>query len=148
MMVPAIPEIMVDPGLPRLKTSAQMATFVVSVYVLGFAIGPLFAAPISEMVGRTVVYGVSSCLHAAFTIACAMSPHLSALTAFRFFAGVFGSFPIALGGSSISDVMPADSPHIGKAMTLWTMSSLVGPVRTPLRGYIMLLTVCDRASRL
>lgn len=45
------------PGVPQVlrafnETSNIMASFVVSVYILGFAIGPLIIAPMSELYGR------------------------------------------------------------------------------------------------
>lgn len=39
-------------------TSNVLAGLVVSIYLLGFAIGPLVVAPMSEMYGRFMVYNV------------------------------------------------------------------------------------------
>lgn len=39
-------------------TSNILAGLVVSIYILGFAIGPLIIAPMSEMYGRFMVYNV------------------------------------------------------------------------------------------
>lgn len=36
--------------------SRELASFCVSVYVLGFAAGPMIFAPLSELYGRQVVY--------------------------------------------------------------------------------------------
>lgn len=36
--------------------SSELASFCVSVYVLGFAAGPMLFAPLSELYGRLVVY--------------------------------------------------------------------------------------------
>lgn len=49
------------PGTPQLlhdfnSTSGELSSFVLSVYVLGYAVGPMIAAPMSEMYGRFVVY--------------------------------------------------------------------------------------------
>jgi MFS family permease len=49
-----IPEVMKDFG----SSSQTMTAFVVSVYVLGFAFGPLVIAPLSEIYGRVPVYHV------------------------------------------------------------------------------------------
>ena len=40
------------------STDSMLASFVVSIYILGYAVGPLFIAPLSEMYGRVVVYHV------------------------------------------------------------------------------------------
>jgi MFS family permease len=36
------------------STNTELAAFVVSIYVLCFAVGPLFIAPLSEMYGRVI----------------------------------------------------------------------------------------------
>jgi hypothetical protein len=53
------------PGVPQVmrsfnETSNVMASFVVSVYILGFAIGPLVIAPMSELYGRNLLYNIST----------------------------------------------------------------------------------------
>lgn len=52
IMAPATPQIMLRFG----ETSSTLAIFVVSVNVLGYAIGPLFLSPLSEIYGRAPVY--------------------------------------------------------------------------------------------
>ena len=52
---------MFAPGVPELlqefeSTSRELATFCVSVYVLGFAAGPMLFAPLSEIYGRSPIY--------------------------------------------------------------------------------------------
>lgn len=56
---------MFAPGVPELlrefeSTSSELATFCVSVYVLGFAAGPMLFAPLSEIYGRSPVYHVTN----------------------------------------------------------------------------------------
>jgi MFS family permease len=38
------------------SNSSELASFCVSVYVLGFAAGPMIFAPLSELYGRLIVY--------------------------------------------------------------------------------------------
>lgn len=52
MFAPGVPELMVEFG----SRSSELASFCVSVYVLGFAAGPMVFAPLSELYGRTIVY--------------------------------------------------------------------------------------------
>ena len=52
---------MFAPGVPQLmqefnSTNKELASFVVSVYILGFAIGPMIIAPMSELYGRKKLY--------------------------------------------------------------------------------------------
>lgn len=114
------------------SSSSILASLVVSVYVLGYAIGPLMAAPLSEMYGRVPVYHVSNVLFVIFTIACAVSSNLNMLIAFRFLAGAMGSTPITIGGGSFGDMFAVEER--GKAIAIWSMGPLLGPVIGPVAG--------------
>ncbi|KAF2176662.1 MFS general substrate transporter [Zopfia rhizophila CBS 207.26] len=122
------------PGVPEVmrsfhESSNLLAAFVVSVYVLGFAIGPLVIAPLSELYGRIPLYHVCNLLFIIFTIACAVSSDLNMLIAFRFLAGCAGSSPITIGGGTIADIMPREKR--AGAMAIWGMGPLLGPVVGP-----------------
>lgn len=54
---------MFAPGVPNLmaefrSTNIELGTFVVSIYVLGFASGPMVLAPLSELYGRMPVVSI------------------------------------------------------------------------------------------
>ncbi|UKZ75779.1 hypothetical protein TrVFT333_003473 [Trichoderma virens FT-333] len=56
---------MFAPGVPDLMqefhtTSQELAAFCVSVYVLGFAAGPMLFAPLSELYGRSIIYNITN----------------------------------------------------------------------------------------
>jgi len=70
-------------------TSDNLAAFVVSVYILGFALGPLIIAPCSELYGRVVVYNVCNLGYICFTVACALATNMNMLIGFRFLAGEY-----------------------------------------------------------
>lgn len=114
------------------STNTELGAFVVSVYVLGFAVGPLLIAPLSEMYGRLILYHTCNILFVLFIAACALSPNLSTLIGFRFIAGCAGSAPLTLGGGSIADMVAQD--RRGAAMTIFAMGPLVGPVIGPVAG--------------
>lgn len=125
------------PGVPQLmedfrSDSQELAAFVVSVYVLGFAFGPLFIAPLSEIYGRTVVYHACNVGFVAFLIACAVAPTLNTLIVFRFFSGVFGSCPLTNGGGSISDMIRQEKRAV--AMSAFSIGPLLGPIIGPVAG--------------
>lgn len=125
------------PGVPQLMAdfrsdSSVLAAFVVSVYVLGFAFGPLFIAPMSEIYGRTIVYHACNVGFVAFLIACAVAPTLNTLIVFRFFSGVFGSCPLTNGGGSISDMIRQEKRAV--AMSVFSIGPLLGPIIGPVAG--------------
>ncbi|KAF9878653.1 major facilitator superfamily transporter [Colletotrichum karsti] len=128
MFAPGIPKIMVEFN----ETSSMTATFVVSVYILGFAFGPLIVAPLSEVYGRRPLYIVGNALFTAFTIGTALSQNMPMMMAFRFLMGLAGSVPITIGSGSIADVMPIELR--GRAMSAWALGPLLGPCIGPVAG--------------
>ncbi|KAJ9663466.1 hypothetical protein H2201_005674 [Coniosporium apollinis] len=128
MFAPGVPAVMQD-----FRTdNTMLATFVVSVYILGFALGPLVVAPMSEMYGRLPLYLITNVLFVVFTIACAVSNSMSMLIGFRFLAGCVGSAPMTIGAGTIADIMPATQR--ARAMAFWAMGPLLGPVVGPVAG--------------
>lgn len=125
------------PGVPQLMAdfrsdSPELAAFVVSVYVLGFAFGPLIIAPMSEIYGRVPVYHVCNVCFTAFLAACALAPTLNSLIAFRFLSGVFGSCPLTNGGGSIADMIRQEKR--AAAMAAFSIGPLLGPIIGPVAG--------------
>jgi len=125
------------PGVPQVmrafhEDSLVLSAFVVSVYLLGFAIGPLVIAPLSELYGRRLLYNITNVLFVIFTIACAASKSMGMLIAFRFLAGCAGSAPLTLGGGSIADMFPQEQR--AGATAVWAMGPLLGPVIGPVGG--------------
>lgn len=128
---------MFAPGVPAVmrefkSTNIELGSFVVSVYVLGYAFGPLLIAPLSELYGRLYLYHACNVLFVIFTVACAVSSNLNMLIGFRFLAGCAGSAPLTIGGGTIADLIPQEKR--GGAMSIWAMGSLIGPVIGPVVG--------------
>ena len=128
---------MFAPGIPAIllefhSTSSVTATFLLSIYILGFAFGPLLVAPLSETFGRTPLYNYGNVLFTAFTIGAALSNNLGMLFAFRFLMGVSGSVPITIGSGSIADIIPVENR--GRAMSAWALGPLLGPCIGPVAG--------------
>lgn len=125
------------PGVPGLMAdfhsdNNMLAAFVVSVYILGFAFGPLIIAPMSEIYGRTVVYHTCNFGLLAFLIGCALAPSLNSLIAFRFLSGIFGSCPLTNGGGSIADMIRQENR--AGAMAAFSIGPLLGPIIGPVAG--------------
>lgn len=127
MFAPGVSQVMAEFD----NSNPQLATFVVSVYVLGFAFGPLFIAPASEMYGRTIC-NICNALFVVFSICCGVSSSYGMLVAFRFLMGCAGSAPLTIGGGTIADMMQTE--RRGSAMAIWIMGPLLGPVIGPVAG--------------
>ena len=128
---------MVAPGVPLIlrdfhSTNETLGSMIVSIYILGYALGPLFIAPMSEVYGRLITYHVNNVMFVIWTIACALAPNMGALLVFRVFAGIAGSCPITIGGGSIADLFIQQER--GGAMALFALGPLLGPVIGPVAG--------------
>ncbi|KAK4099422.1 MFS general substrate transporter [Parathielavia hyrcaniae] len=128
---------MFAPGIPRIlvefnETSSITATFILSVYILGFAFGPLVVAPMSEIYGRSLLYNIGNVFFTIFTVGTALSNSIGMMMAMRFLMGVAGSVPITIGSGSIADMMPVEMR--GRAMAAWALGPLLGPCIGPVAG--------------
>lgn len=128
MVAPGVPEILKDFN----TANETIGALVVSIYILGYALGPLFIAPMSEVYGRLITYHVNNILFIVWTIACALAPNIGALLTFRVLAGIAGSCPITIGGGSIADLFKQEQR--GAAMALFALGPLMGPVIGPVAG--------------
>ena len=80
------------PAVAEYYHSSQLAsTSAVSFFLLGFAIGPLLFAPLSEMFGRLPIIRVTLFLFVLSNIGCALAPNIQTLLAFRFLGGLLGA---------------------------------------------------------
>ncbi len=113
-----------------------LATFSMSIYVLGFSVGPLVFAPLSEVYGRVVIYRCCLAAFLCFTVACALSSSINMLVGFRFVAGCFGAAPVAIGGAMVYDLFRVDDRGVVMAICQSgpIFGNLLGP---PLGGLII-----------
>lgn len=85
-------------------TNPLLATLPTSIYLVGYVVGPLLFAPLSERFGRKPMILLSHALFTCATIGCALSPTFEVLVFFRALAGVGGATPISLIGGVYSDL--------------------------------------------
>jgi multidrug resistance protein len=128
MFAPAIPSVMSDFN----ANSVALGAFVVSVYVLGYAFGPLIIGPMSELYGRLWVYHINTALFVIFNIACGFAQDLNTEIVLRFFAGFAGVAPMTVGSGTIADLFKQEER--GKVMSAWTLPILLGPTLGPVAG--------------
>jgi MFS family permease len=91
--------------------------------VLGFAIGPLLWAPLSEIFGRQILFTTTYAGLTAFNAGAAGSQNPWTLLILRFFAGAIGSSPLTNAGGVIADIFPAKER--GLAMSLFAAAPFV-----------------------
>ncbi|KAH7188991.1 major facilitator superfamily domain-containing protein [Fusarium flagelliforme] len=112
--------------------STEVVILGISMFVLGFAIGPLFWAPLSELYGRQIPFFFSYLALTAFNAGAAGAPTMAALIVLRFFAGSFGSSPLTNAGGVIADMFEARER--GLATALFAMAPFLGPTIGPIAG--------------
>lgn len=126
----AVSSSMVAPALPAMARSLDITSkieesLILSIFVLAYAIGPLFLGPMSEIYGRVIVLQLANLFYLAFNLACGFATTKGQLIAFRFLAGLGGSAPLALGGGVLSDCWRAEER--GKAISIYSLAPLLGP---------------------
>lgn len=120
------------------SVSQEIVTLGVSLFVLGFALGPLLWAPFSEMYGRQVVFAGTYFCFMAFNAAVAGSQNIWSVLILRFFAAAFGSSPLTNAGGVIADLFNANER--GLAMSIFSAAPFMGPVLGPVIGGFLGMT--------
>ncbi|KAF2709780.1 putative MFS multidrug transporter [Pleomassaria siparia CBS 279.74] len=128
MISPALPAISKDFGI----TNTVQAQLTLSIFVLAYAVGPLFLGPLSEIYGRVIVLQISNLFYLAWNLACGFAQNSGQLMAFRFLSGLGGSAPLAIGGGLLSDCFHAEQR--GKAISIYSLAPLLGPAIGPIAG--------------
>lgn len=115
------------------------ASMPVSIFLLGYAVGPLFLSPLSEIYGRSIVLLSSCVFFCVWLIGCALAPSLDSLIVFRFLSGLGGSAVLTVGGAIIADIFQVSER--GRAMTIWMLGPMVGPSCGPVIGGFVAQTI-------
>ncbi|KAJ5506990.1 Major facilitator superfamily domain general substrate transporter [Penicillium expansum] len=109
--------------------SQEIVILGVSLFVLGFAIGPLIWAPLSEIFGRRHIFTISFMFLTVFNAGAAGAKNIETLIVLRFLAGSFGSSPFGNGGGTIADMFPASQRGI--AISLFAAAPFLGANTRP-----------------
>ncbi|KAK2687460.1 hypothetical protein QWA68_013398 [Fusarium oxysporum] len=106
-----------------------------SLYMLGFAIGPLIFGPLSEHLGRRPVLVGTYLGYMIFTLCCAVSPNFTALLIFRLLCGVAAAAPNAVVGPVFADIFDHPGPR-GRATAYYMCATaMVPPLGPIISGY-------------
>jgi MFS family permease len=135
--IPPLASSMMAPGLPQVArkyhiTNESLLSLTLSIFLLSFAIGPLFLAPLSEIYGRNKILHIANICSIGFSLGCAFAPDTSSLIGLRFLAGFSGSAPIAIGPGTVGDLF-AEKDR-ASAMALYSLGPLIGPAIGPIAG--------------
>ncbi|KAK8866180.1 hypothetical protein IAR55_001331 [Kwoniella newhampshirensis] len=120
--------------MAQFTVSQTTALVGLTVFVLGYGVGPMLWSPISELsnVGRMPVYIGTLFIFVALQFPTIYANNIHTLLAMRFLAGFFGSPALAIGGATMGDMFSLK--HLAYAIGVWGCGAVCGPVLGPLLG--------------
>lgn len=123
---PSVEGVMKEYGVDQTLSSLGL-----SLYVLGYGIGPMVFSPISEIprIGRNPPYMVSLFLYVLMAVPTALTRSLSGFLVLRFLTGFLGSPCLATGGATLQDMYsPLKLPY---GYTAWVGATFCAPALGP-----------------
>lgn len=106
--------------------SREVGTLATSLFVLGYAFGPIIWAPFSELYGRRIPITIAAFGFSLFTIAVATAQDLQTIMLCRFFSGFFGSAPLAITAAIFADMFGNETR--GLAIAVFSATVFMGPL--------------------
>ncbi|KAH7322575.1 major facilitator superfamily domain-containing protein [Stachybotrys elegans] len=117
--------------------SLEAAGLTITVFLLGYCLGPLVFAPLSEFYGRRWVFYITFLLYLAFNFLCAFAPNFGSLLVGRFLTGTFVSAPLSNAPGVIADLW--NPLQRGNAMAGFSAMVWIGPALGPvIAGFLEL----------
>ncbi|PWY70690.1 MFS multidrug transporter [Aspergillus eucalypticola CBS 122712] len=112
--------------------STEVMILATSLVVFGFAVGPLFWSPLSELYGRRIPLFSGYLIFAIFQIPVAVAQNVETILVCRFLIGIFGCSPLAVVGGAMADFWgPVDR---AVAISAFASATFIGPVLGPIVG--------------
>lgn len=110
-------------------TTSALAT---SLFVFGFASGPIIWGPLSEVYGRKTPLLISNFGFVCFSFAVATGKDIQTILICRFFAGFIGAAPLVIVPAIFADLF--NEKVRSKALAIFAMALFGGPMIAPLMG--------------
>ncbi|KAF2012193.1 multidrug resistant protein [Aaosphaeria arxii CBS 175.79] len=114
------------------NVSEEVALLSITLFVYGFGIGPMAFAPLSEILGRRIIYGTTLLAAVLFTIPGAVADNITTLLVTRAIAGISFSAPMSLVGGTLADLWKNEER--GVPMAAFSAAPFIGPAVGPLVG--------------
>ncbi|KAL7809928.1 major facilitator superfamily domain-containing protein [Trichoderma gracile] len=112
--------------------SREVSILAITVFVVGFGVGPMAFAPLSEVFGRRIIYGSTLLLAVIFIIPCAVAQNIGTLIVCRAIDGIAFSAPMTLVGGTLADLWRNEER--GVPMAAFSAAPFIGPAIGPLVG--------------
>ncbi|KAK3645611.1 Synaptic vesicle transporter SVOP [Elasticomyces elasticus] len=115
--------------------SMEVSLLTVTLFVIGFGVGPMVFAPLSEIVGRRPIYASTLLVALIFIVPCAVAKNIGTLLVCRFIDGIAFSAPMTLVGGTLADLWRSEER--GVPMAVFSAAPFAGPAIGPLVGGFM-----------
>ncbi|KAK3673696.1 hypothetical protein LTR78_006249 [Recurvomyces mirabilis] len=114
------------------NVSDEVMILSTSLFVLGFAFGPIIWGPASELYGRKWPMFIGVAIFGIFQIPVAVAQNVYTIFICRFMAGFFGCAPLTIIGGTFADFWaPVDR---GVAVSIFSIATFLGPTGGPIVG--------------
>lgn len=110
----------------------EVGTLGTTLYILGFASGPLIWAPFSEWRGRKWPLTIGMLGNGIFSVGSAVSKDIETLIICRFFAGMFGTSTLTVVPGVLADIFT--HTHRGAAISVYALPVFFGPLTASFIG--------------
>ena len=115
-----------------LGAAPDQASWILTSYIIASAVATPLTGWLETRIGRHLLFMISI---GGFTLAsmlCGVSTSLTMMVAARILQGAFGAFLSPLSQAVVLDIYPASQR--ARALTIWSMGIMVGPIMGPLLG--------------
>ncbi|KQN26477.1 disulfide bond formation protein DsbA [Sphingomonas sp. Leaf33] len=117
---------------PALGATADTVTWVLTSYIVASAIAIPITGWLSDRIGSRNLFLWSVVGFVASSALCGMAQNLEQMVAFRVLQGISAAFMNPLSQTVMLDINPPERQ--GKAMAIWGMGIMVGPILGPVIG--------------
>lgn len=111
--------------------SNLVSTLGLSIFVVGYGVGPLFLSPITELpqIGRTIPYIIPLAIFCILQVPTALVTNFAGFLVLRFIAGFVSSPPLATGGEWGRNLAlsPCDICSLPSSLHEWRSQCYISP---------------------
>lgn len=110
----------------ELGVSEVAESLATALFLVGMGLGALLLSPLSELLGRYIVYLASLFVFGCWILGAALAPNYGAQLVFRLLAGFSASAPLTVAGGTVGDMWsPIEKTF---ALPLYAIPAFGGPV--------------------
>jgi MFS transporter, DHA2 family, multidrug resistance protein len=115
-----------------MSASQEEINWVLTSYIVAAAIMTAPTGFLAARFGRTRLFVTAVTGFTVTSVLCGLAQSLGEIVTFRVLQGMFGAALVPLSQAVMFDIYPAEQR--GKAMALWTMGVMIGPIFGPILG--------------